>query len=42
MPGYAEQFADGDIWAVVAFIKSRWSERLLKQQETAAEAAEKS
>ena len=32
MPGFAEQLSDADIWAVLAFIKSQWSERSRAQQ----------
>ena len=32
MPGFELQLSDGDIWAIVAFIKSRWSEAAIEQQ----------
>jgi mono/diheme cytochrome c family protein len=28
MPGYAERLSDADIWASIAFIKSRWSDEI--------------
>ena len=32
MPGFEETLKDGEIWAVLAFIKSRWPEQVRKQQ----------
>jgi mono/diheme cytochrome c family protein len=38
MPAFEGQLADADIWAILAFIKSRWPEETrAKQQEVAAE-----
>lgn len=33
MPAFGETLSDGDIWAVLAFIKSRWPEAARKRQE---------
>ncbi|MGH1483081.1 MAG: c-type cytochrome [Geminicoccales bacterium] len=33
MPGFAESLSDEEIWAVLAFIKSRWSPRAREVQE---------
>ncbi len=33
MPGFGDRLSDGEIWAVLAFIKSRWSEETLGVQE---------
>jgi mono/diheme cytochrome c family protein len=32
MPGFEMQLSDSDIWAIVAFIKSRWSEEAIERQ----------
>ncbi len=32
MPGFGEDLADGYIWAVLAFIKSRWPARIQRRQ----------
>ncbi len=32
MPGFEMQLSDADIWAIVAFIKSRWSEDAIERQ----------
>lgn len=32
MPGFEMQLSDGDIWAIVAFIKSRWSDTAIDRQ----------
>ncbi|MGE0854278.1 MAG: cytochrome c [Hyphomicrobiaceae bacterium] len=34
MPGFEKVLSDDDIWAVIAFIKSRWPEDVRKRQET--------
>ena len=33
MPGFAEKLTDGDIWAVLAYIKSRWPRHILLRQD---------
>ncbi|MBV23640.1 MAG: cytochrome C [Rhodospirillaceae bacterium] len=33
MPGFAEKLSDADIWAVLAYIKSRWPRHILLRQE---------
>ena len=33
MPGYADILTDREIWAVLAYIKSRWPDDILHQQE---------
>lgn len=37
MPGFEMQLSDGDIWAIVAFIKSRWSDEAIERQRVAQE-----
>lgn len=37
MPGFEMLLSDGDIWAVVAYIKSRWSDETIKRQRDASE-----
>ena len=38
MPGFEGQLADADLWAIIAFVKSRWPEEThLRQQEAAKE-----
>ena len=37
MPGFEMQLSDADIWAIVAFIKSRWSEDAIERQREAQE-----
>jgi mono/diheme cytochrome c family protein len=32
MPGFEMQLSDADIWAIVAFIKSRWSDEAIERQ----------
>jgi mono/diheme cytochrome c family protein len=32
MPGFGEDLKDGEIWAVLAFIKSRWPKEVLARQ----------
>ena len=32
MPPYQDVLADGDIWAVLAFIKSRWPDNMRRRQ----------
>jgi|GEM_PF-337366 len=32
MPGFEGRLADADLWAIIAFIKSRWPEAVLEQQ----------
>ena len=34
MPGFEKVLSDDDIWAVIAFIKSRWPVDILKRQES--------
>jgi mono/diheme cytochrome c family protein len=34
MPGFGKVLSDDDIWAVIAFIKSRWPEDIRKRQES--------
>lgn len=34
MPGFEKALSDDDIWAVIAFIKSRWPEDVRKRQES--------
>lgn len=36
MPAFEDQLADADIWAILAFIKSRWPEAVHAKQEEAA------
>lgn len=33
MPGFGKNLSDEEIWAVVAYIKSRWPEKIQKRQE---------
>ena len=33
MPGFAEKLSDGDIWAVLAYIKSRWPRDIQLRQD---------
>jgi mono/diheme cytochrome c family protein len=33
MPGFEGQLSDGEIWAVIAYIKSRWPEKVSLRQE---------
>lgn len=33
MPAFSEALSDGDIWAVLAFIKSRWPAEIQKRQQ---------
>jgi mono/diheme cytochrome c family protein len=33
MPAYQEMLSDAEIWAVLAFIKSRWPAAIRTQQE---------
>jgi mono/diheme cytochrome c family protein len=37
MPGFELQLSDGDIWAIVAFLKSRWSDDAIERQREAQE-----
>jgi mono/diheme cytochrome c family protein len=37
MPGFEMQLSDGDIWAIIAFIKSRWPEAAIERQREAQE-----
>lgn len=37
MPAYGDSLSDGNIWALVAFIKSRWTGALHQRQKTSAE-----
>lgn len=37
MPGFEMQLSDADIWAIVAFIKSRWSDDAIERQRAAQE-----
>jgi mono/diheme cytochrome c family protein len=37
MPGFEMQLSDADIWAIVAFIKSRWSDDAIERQREAQE-----
>lgn len=37
MPGFELQLSDGDIWSIVAFVKSRWSEAAIERQREAVE-----
>jgi mono/diheme cytochrome c family protein len=32
MPGFGEQLDDGEIWNIIAFIKSTWPERIGEAQ----------
>ncbi|MBT3992062.1 MAG: c-type cytochrome [Rhodospirillaceae bacterium] len=32
MPGYGETLSDGQIWAVLAFIKSKWPDKIRRRQ----------
>jgi cytochrome c5 len=34
MPGFSEDLSDGDIWAILSFIKSTWPEKIRKRQAT--------
>jgi mono/diheme cytochrome c family protein len=34
MPAFADRMTDADIWAVIAYIKSRWPGEILARQET--------
>ena len=34
MPGFADTLSDGEIWAVLAFIKSKWPEEVRERQAT--------
>ncbi len=38
MPGFGEQLSDEEIWHILAFIKSTWSERILDVQAVRTEA----
>lgn len=38
MPGYTGQLADADIWAILAYLKSRWSPETLARQKEITEA----
>jgi mono/diheme cytochrome c family protein len=37
MPGFEMQLSDGDIWAILAYIKSRWPETAIERQREAME-----
>jgi mono/diheme cytochrome c family protein len=37
MPGFEMQLSDGDIWAIVAFTKSRWPDAVIERQRDAQE-----
>ena len=37
MPGFEMQLGDADIWAIVAFLKSRWSDEAIERQRLAQE-----
>lgn len=37
MPGFEMLLSDGDIWSVVAYVKSRWSDEAIKRQRDAIE-----
>lgn len=41
MPGYGEILTDGEIWAVLAYIKSRWPQNILIRQASINERARK-
>lgn len=41
MPGFADSLSDEEIWAVLAFIKSGWSEKELKRQQRMTEQEKK-
>jgi len=32
MPAFADRLSDADIWAVLAFIKSRWPDEIRRRQ----------
>ncbi len=36
MPGFEGQLADADLWAIIAFVKSRWPEEVRERQREAA------
>lgn len=40
MPGFEGRLADADLWAIIAFVKSRWPEPVREQQREAAKARE--
>jgi len=33
MPGFGGALSDGEIWAVLSFIKSKWPRKILRRQE---------
>ena len=35
MPGFEGRLADADIWAIIAFMKSRWPEEARERQKAA-------
>lgn len=41
MPGFADNLSDEEIWAVLAYIKSNWSEKELKRQQKITEQEKK-
>jgi mono/diheme cytochrome c family protein len=40
MPGFEGRLADADIWAILAFVKSRWPEEVRERQKEAAKERE--
>ena len=36
MPGFESRLADADIWAILAYVKSRWPEEVRERQREAA------
>lgn len=41
MPGFADTLSDAEIWAVLAFIKSQWPEKIRARREAIMERAKK-